>query len=588
MSDRIRLSVLGKFTAVLPDKQEAQFRTRRAAELIAKLSLASAKRALRSDIASDLWPGVDRSTGLRNLRPTLNYARTALGCPDSIIANDDWLILSDDIESDWQEIHRLESKVLQAKDGDDRLVLLYSLNEAIQKPLLGEWDVEWVEDLRTYHDQRRLNALRQLAEELGNRGEWRAALDYAMRIRTLAPTSEDGIRLVLKCLGELERPSEAQREFASYAKYLKASLELEVAPGLRQLAEQVVTGRYQQTGSRPLTSIQQEMISNILGMMVDEEPERLLPLLSSPKLNWSLVFYGSEMRPILERTLSATSGWSRERGGVAKRLLQVYSQEHRWPETARLANDLLQSEDPTDRLAALNFLSFERREALDYPKALELIDQAVTIAKSAGERYLRAVSATNRAVLNISFEMYKIGIDELRQVLDHLAERTEPNARFSTSIAKSWLIAAAIAKGDMSEADRYADEWRMFAETNGTLAFDSQGKLFYGMVHSASNKRSAQDWLLAGIDSAFQSREPNLLRESTFPVIYALRALGRDSDASFAAYELHRVVRKLGVNVLPFHQRLMGGHKAVPTGAERLDSVASVMVFCREKILSAA
>lgn len=588
MSEVVRVSVLGDFHVSLPDGRPAQFRTRRAAELVASLCLAGNRRLLRTDLAAALWPDADRSTGLRNLRPALNYARAALENPDAIIANEDWLVLADFVETDWQEVTQLESRIQQARGGDDRLVILYSLNELIQKPLLGSWDSEWMSNVRVYHDQRRLNSLRQLSEELGSRGEWRAALDFARRITELDPTSEDGIRLQLRYLGELERPMEAQREFSLYAKNLKSSLGLSVNPSLRQFAENVVAGRFPRAGSRPLTAIQQEMIAEMMGVMVDEEPERLLPLLASPKLNWSLVFYGSEMRPILERALASTTGWTKERCGVAKRLLQVYSQEHEWSKVVELAEDLYTSPDSTDKIASLNFRAFDRQEDLDYPAALDLFDQAAKIAEKAGEAYLHAVSVVNRAILNIRFEIFKLALQEVNQVLDELAVRKEPNARFGTSQVKGWSIAASIGQGNLEETMRTAEEWRLFAETNGTLPYDSHGKLFYGMALAATGSRGARDWLLTGIDAAFLSRDPNLLIDSVPQVVYGMNALQLTNEAAFAARELRLISKKQQKKISPFSERLLGPASNSAPIAERLVTVTEVLSYCREKLLSSS
>lgn len=588
MSEVVRVSVLGDFHVSLPDGRPAQFRTRRAAELVASLCLAGTRRLLRTELAADLWPDADRSTGLRNLRPALNYARAALENPDSIVANEDWLVLADNVETDWQEVTQLESRINQARGGDDRLVILYSLNELIQKPLLGSWDSEWMSNVRVYHDQRRLNSLRQLSEELGSRGEWRAALDFARRITELDPTSEDGIRLQLRYLGELERPMEAQREFSLYARNLKTNLGLSVNPSLRQFAENVVAGRFPRAGSRPLTAIQQEMIAEMMGVMVEEEPERLLPLLASPKLNWSLVFYGSEMRPILERALTSTNGWTKERCGVAKRLLQVYSQEHEWSKVVALAEDLYNSEDPTDKIASLNFRAFDRQEALDYPASLDLFDQAAKIAESVGEDYLHAVSVANRGILNVRFEVFKLGLQELHEAQDQLALRKEPNARFGTSQAKGWAIMAAVGQGNLEEGLRIAEDWRFFAETNGTLPYDSQGKLFYGMTLALTGTRGAREWLLTGIDAAFLSRDPNLLFDSVSSVVHSMAALKLTSEAALAAQEYRLIAKKQGKKIAPFSERLLGPASAAVAQGEKLVTVIEVLSYCREKLISSS
>ncbi len=537
---------------------------------------------LRGELAAEIWPDADRSTRLRNLRPALNYARSALEGQEAILADDDWLILSEAVETDWAELGRLESRIQLATGADDRLVLLYSLNHLIREPLLKNWDGEWVEAIRIGYDQRRLNILRQLSEELGSRGEWKAALDYARRINELDPTSESGIRLQLRCLGELGRTTEAQRDFALYTKNLQLILQLPVSPGLRQFAKEVIAGRMRKSEARSMTAVQAEMMSEMMGVLAEEEPERLLPLLSSPKLNWSLVFNGSEMRPILERALQATTGWSTARCGAAKRLLQVYTQDREWSKLTELAKALSESDDQTDKIAVLNFQAIERKAALDCPEALALYGRALKIADSIENRYLKAVTLGNRGILNVGFERFGDGRKDLKEALEGLAERQDPNARFGTSLTKGWYLAADLFDGVGAEVS--AQNWRVFAETNGTLAYDSHGKLLYGAYLAASRTRGARDWLVAGIDTAFLSRNETTVFESVFPIVFALNALGLSDEAAIATTNVRRIAKKLEINPLPIQDLMLASISASGSG-EDLTSLAGVLSFCREKFL---
>ncbi|OJU63681.1 MAG: hypothetical protein BGO01_07350 [Armatimonadetes bacterium 55-13] len=586
MSSVARVSVLGDWHVARADGQAAEFRTRKSAEIVAKLCLTNSRRVVRAELASDLWPDTDRATQLHNLRPALTYARAALGGPETIITQEEWLLLNDGIESDWQEVARLEARIQQAGSDSDRLALLYALNNLVQSPLLGNWDGEWLEPIRLYHNQRRLNCLRLLSEELGSRGEWKSALDYAKRVSQIDPSSEEGIRLQLRYLGELDRTTEAQREFVLYAKQLESSLGLPVNPSLRRFAEDVISGRYRKTGSRPLTSIQQEMIWEIMSVLVEEEPDRLLPLLATSKLNWSLVFYGSEMQPILERVLQATQGWAPERCGVAKRLLQVYAQDGRWVNVSQLAQELNQAPQPIDRISALNFLAAERKAMLDYPTALELYDQAVAISESIQDRYLWAVSVANRAILNICFEVYQVGLSELTEAIDLLATRTEPNGRYSTSMAKGWTIPACLGARDLQAAERFGEDWRLFAEMNATLAFDATGKLFYGAMLATLGRRGARDWLVSGIDTAFLNRRSLLLVESTVPLVYGLHHLGQNGEAAAVSSEVRQLAKSIDFHLAPFQTRLLKSAPVQEANFESTKSASEILSLCREKLLA--
>ncbi|HWD41082.1 MAG TPA: BTAD domain-containing putative transcriptional regulator [Fimbriimonas sp.] len=586
MAEAVRVAVIGDFHAALPDGRPAEFRSRRAAEVIARLSLEASRRILRSDLAAEIWPDVERPVRLNNLRPALTYARAGLQNADAIRSNEDWLVLSDEVDCDWTNLSRLETRVRRAQADDDRLVLLYSLDRLIQKPLLHGWDCHWLDPFRNFHSQRRLDSLSQLCEELALRGDWSAALGYAAQMRELDPTSEAAIRLQLRFLAELDRTQEAQREFSSYSRSLQLSLGLPVSQGLKRFAEEILAGRYRKSGPQSRTAVQKEIIADILLTLADEEPQRLLPLLSSHKLNWAIVFHATDLRPILERTLEATDGWSVERGGLAKRLLQVYSQCGDWQSLLRLANQLLASEGPTDRIAALNFLAMERRAGLDYPKALEYYDRAEKLAVDAGEGYLAAVTLANRGILNADFELYQLALKELLAAKEGLQERSEPNALYSISLVMAKIVSTQFLLGDVRAAEEAARSWRIFAETRGTLPYDAVGKALFGMVGAVMDDRSCREWLLSAIDTTFLTRHETALFDVAFPVVLSLHALGSRSEAARVARDLKQIAKARRLAMLPASKRLIADLDDCGSPQEPISNLSDLLAYSRERLMA--
>ena len=89
---------------------------------------------IREELALDIWPDAERSVRLGNLRPALTYARQALGAQSALSQDGEMIALSLDVQSDWEEAELLEGNA-QAALGDDHLVALFSLHEALRKPL---------------------------------------------------------------------------------------------------------------------------------------------------------------------------------------------------------------------------------------------------------------------------------------------------------------------------------------------------------------------------------------------------------------------------------------------------------------------
>ncbi|MBI1333684.1 MAG: hypothetical protein GC165_12485 [Armatimonadetes bacterium] len=557
MSGPIRINVLGDFSVFRADGDPARFRTNRASEVIALLVLRESRRMLREELAFDIWPDADRSSRLANLRPALSYARQAIGDANILLQEGEMISLSSDAKSDWEDIDMLEGRAQSAEGRDHQLIALYALNDALRDPLLRGWNSEWIDRYRDYHGRRQTAALRQLAETCATLGDWTSALEHAQRLSEADPYDEDGVRLKLQAFGALGRLSEAQIEYARYSKRMISELGLKPSPGLRQLADTVVSGRYQARGTKATTA-QKDLVWQILDMLVEEDAERVLPLLSTSKLNWSIATSGPDLRTLIERVMRETNGWSPDRRGVAKRLLQIYAQDLECQLSIDLARDLLDHSEPSDRIPALNFLAIAEQMQGNADLAESHLQEAISAADEGKQPYFGAVSKANLAVLHMRQLKLDKADAEMTEALTGLTEASEPNALLSLGFAKSNHALIAWMTGDHRRAKELIDDWSQFCGANGMISFDSMGKGIFALISASSDIRQARAALLSAVHGAMAER--NLATQlGILPVLVAAIRIAFSSDeADRLATMTEAIYRSRQYTILPATRRLLG------------------------------
>jgi DNA-binding SARP family transcriptional activator len=83
----VRIELLGRFRVVVGERAvaEAEWRTRRARELVALLALADGHWLPRDRVIEQLWPHLDAAAGAANLRKAAHHARRSLGDQEALV-----------------------------------------------------------------------------------------------------------------------------------------------------------------------------------------------------------------------------------------------------------------------------------------------------------------------------------------------------------------------------------------------------------------------------------------------------------------------------------------------------------------------
>ena len=529
MPPSVRVQVFGRFNARLEPGGSLSFRTSRAAEVVARLVLQRGSRLPRATLAQDIWPESDRQSQLSNLRPALSYARSAIG--DEMIqqAENDTLVLTG-AESDWDDALRRERTALSFLPDEERLNALLRLDNQIRKPLLEGWNSEWIGQFREFHERRRINVLRILAEEFGAKGDWEAGLEFATQILEVDPLSEQGIRLSLRFLGQLGRMDEGVQLFKTYRARLNDELGLKVSNSLRDYARSILTKpvEYQ---TRPLTSLQQEFIHGLITNLLETDPERIMTLLASPILNWEVVRHGPELFPLLEQALAKSTAWTEDRAGVIKRILNCYCQFNDWDGVKKYATELYNRGNVRDKIAALNFRGIRGVEIGAYDESLVAYDEALKLSVEAGLDYFRSMTACNRVrMLNVTGRA-KEGIPLIETEYESMSADQSTAGRFAATQHMFLHIESCVLSGDLKQARQIYEKAQVVVERNGFSRDFEQRLVIAGYAFLKEDNETACDFMRRGIVAILASRYGVGWNDIASLSISSLSILGRQRAA---------------------------------------------------------
>lgn len=583
------MRVFGSFRAVSDSAEAATFHTRRAAELIAFLAMQPSQRARRSVIGTELWPETERQDQLRNLRTALHYARASIGS-DSILVREEGeeSILTLVANTDWNRAHQLELRLAGEVDPNERFVLLFSLNEMLRQPVLDSWTQDWVEPYRARQTLFQTRVVVSLAEELAAKGEISLALGHIQEQAIRTPFDESVVHLQLRLLGQLNRENEAQRVYVDYRERLKNEMGLEVSRELRALAGRVAAGAYANSQISIVPSFQLELVQNLLTLLAKDSPERLLPLFAAPEVNWAVVTNGPELRGILESVMDRTSGWDPDRAGVAKRLLQAYIQDGEFQKIRVLARSLVDSERPSDKIAAWNYLAEVATFDGEHEVGIKCLSEALRCAEEAGLPYLVAVTQSNLGTLHLGFGNYDLAVEKMANSIDLLGSRDEPNARFSLARVISLVAMAEAMRGQSNAAQAMAERWILLTEQDEAMRQDAVGLSIIALIKAGNQDSDAVSWSLRALQCALQGRRKLDTVLTSLNVCASVSLLGSKALAKGAAERLLPWLAEFRTIILPVERHLLGvsGLEMSQMGLD-LESLPKIVVDLREAILDA-
>ncbi len=454
----LAVHLLGRFSVAV-DGDEVPgdaWRSRRGADVVKLLALASGHRLHRAQVMEALWPESSPDASGANLRKALHFARLAVGDERAIVNERGVLALRPDalVETDVEAFEAAARRGLDAGDG----ALCRAAAELYRGDLLPDdiyesWSIEPRARLRRrYLEVLHVGALwDRLAEE--------------------DPTDERAARSLMRIHLEAGERREAIRRFERLREALHDRLGVGPDPSTVALYEEVLALE----GGEPPSGA-----------------ERAHALLA-----WALVHMNrgdvseAERAATQARAIALDAGLGRELGEATVILAKVAMAQGRWRE--QFAEELAESMrmranmEPIVYDAHLCLAEYYLTGPEGYDTVAEFAHQMMGIAEEAG-------SATGAALAMLMLGEAELLAGRLTPAEEHLKEAAEANDRegciSGAALARQRLAEAAVGRGRRYEATRLLGRARSLAHRSDIVTH-LLVRVFGTMIQAAPDPRKA-------------------------------------------------------------------------------------------------
>jgi predicted ATPase/DNA-binding SARP family transcriptional activator len=197
MKEPWRISLLGGLRATLEGQTITRFRTQKTGALLAFLALNLRRTHAREELVDRFWPDDDPESGRTSLRTALSSLRRQLeppGVPVNSVLIADRLSVGLNPEAVRVDVPAFEDALAAAagvRDPAHRLDLLSRAVRLYGGDLLPGYYDDWALNERERLDANFIEALRELAALLEERGDLGHALDYAHRAAAADPFMDE-------------------------------------------------------------------------------------------------------------------------------------------------------------------------------------------------------------------------------------------------------------------------------------------------------------------------------------------------------------------------------------------------------------
>ncbi len=192
-----------------------------AAKLLAMLAIHERPLA-RSRVAGEFWPELPERRAAANLRTTVwrlpNVPRTFLNTTGTTIA------LADAVEVDLQVARGVVRELLDANEPREPS---RAKVELLSRPLLPEWDEDWLVFERERVRQLHIHALERLGQAFLDSGDPLSAVDVGITVVGVEPLRESAHVLLMSAYLASGNRADARRCYDRYRDLLRRELDLE-------------------------------------------------------------------------------------------------------------------------------------------------------------------------------------------------------------------------------------------------------------------------------------------------------------------------------------------------------------------------
>lgn len=205
----LTLRLFGPMQILVDGEPLPKMRSRKARWLLALLTLRNGEPVSREWVAGRLWPDVDVSLALANLRPLVSELRQAMGAQSARLQTPDRKTILLDLDGADADVVAFDAAIQE--NNAERSTDLY------RGPLLEDCSEEWVRQERASRERACLLGLRRWALDEATAGHIKTAVTLCRRAVAIAPREDaprqDLMETLMKA-GDLNAALQAYRDFA--------------------------------------------------------------------------------------------------------------------------------------------------------------------------------------------------------------------------------------------------------------------------------------------------------------------------------------------------------------------------------------
>jgi DNA-binding SARP family transcriptional activator len=187
-----------------------------------------------------LWPDLEEASARNSLSVCLHRLRAHLGRADAIVRDGDGYALHPHAIVDVWEIDRVIASVRSRESlSDAHRATLLRVWKGLAEPIpdqMERW--EWFEPTARRLGDLRIEVAKRLAHDALERGDTRAALQFAAAVTVSDPCDEGGHEIAIRAHLLGGDRAAAMRQFRHYRETLFAELQVEPSPAIAALVRQ--------------------------------------------------------------------------------------------------------------------------------------------------------------------------------------------------------------------------------------------------------------------------------------------------------------------------------------------------------------
>ncbi len=580
--------VMGQFSCA--GQTELSFAARSAATLIAYLVIHRNRWVTRQELVDQFWPGTEPSIGRANLRKAVQRARASFATPDVVLSDSDKISINRELVlSDLDRTDSLHRHYAFAPHLPESINYLLDEWKVLDRPLLENWDDDWVVDERRNFESRSHELGLRLAEALEANGRYDECFEVMQQILHKAPLDFELLQRALR----LQSKSSGGHAMTLMLEQLLADLppQLEIPKPVRRLIQRIRQGQTEQVPVPELFETKNELA--MLARMVEAnirsngtEAMALLAKESSNVDNWS---HAKTLLSILAVALENIEINTDDQIQIAinAAFLASYASDFQIGEWAakKVLNVLLESDERYIRtLSVLAFLHFETK---NYDHSRELHNRAIELChqyKISGEL---ARVLNRKAVLEYHLGNFDLGRGLFLEAIERESITNDASSDSRLASFHGNLCSMEALRGHWESARHHGEQAFQFAERSAKI-YQIYVSAAYGL---ALCKLGVPGGIELIIDGIVQTTRERMRRFNMMSIDFGVALLADKGEFVTAAQiaALNRILREAsgyprGPAEIGFIRSCFDGHSEKTTPSAQPISLVALSRWIVEEL----